>query len=131
MVPCAVQKRRGEPVDIRGSTEPATLGEAVKAARDCMLARSRTWMDQGFAEVRLAANSGAVVNGERSHASCLPSREKAGAESFPVEAAGKVSVCWRRSKSAKKLCSRWPVPLVLMKASKLPSGERVSEDARP
>ena len=46
-------------------------------------------MDHGFAEVRLAANSGAVTKGERSHASCLPSREKAGAESLSVEAAGK------------------------------------------
>ena len=88
-------------------------------------------MDHGFAEVRSGANSGAVVKGERSHASCLPSREKAGAESLPVEAAGKVSTCVRRSKSARKLCSRWPVPRVLMKARRLPSGESVSEEARP
>src|SRR6185437_9514150 len=131
MLPCAVQKSRGSPVDIRGSTEPATLGAAVNAARDWPLARSRTWMDHGFAELRLAANSGAVVKGERSHASCLPSREKAGAESLPVEADGKVSTCVRRSKSARKLCSRWPVPRVLMKARRLPSGERVSDEARP
>src|ERR1700761_8286726 len=105
MFPCAVQKSRGSPLDMCGNTDPGTLGAAVNAARDSILARSRTWMDHGFAELRSGANSGAVVNGDRSHASCLPSREKAGAESLPVEAAGKERTRVRRSKSARKLCS--------------------------
>ena len=42
-------------------------------------------MDQGLDEMRSAANSRVGVKGERSHAIWVPSGEKAGAESLPVE----------------------------------------------
>jgi hypothetical protein len=89
-------------------------------------------MDQGFGEVRGLAYSGVSVKGARSHASCLPSGLKAGAESLLVEGEGNVSVCVERLYSARRV---WDSSLSsrrrLMKASVLPSGLNVSCEAEP
>ena len=84
--------RCGSPVDMRGSALPGLLASGWKRVRVSLVATLRSWIDQGLGEVRLPANSGASVKGKRSQASCLPSREKMGAESLPVEGAGKVRV---------------------------------------
>src|SRR5476649_110253 len=91
----------GSPVAMCGRTLPGLLGSGEKTVRMVLVARSRSWMDQGLGLMRCGVYAGWRVKGARSQAMDLPSGEKIGAKSLPVEAAGKVSWLVERLKSAR------------------------------